>query len=87
MSARRAVKVTGQPDPFRQRLVPDVAGRLEAERKRHRRHADLAWTGVLTSQFTPFEINLLDDLGFLSQYDKNLVAAVRAKQEMTSDGT
>jgi hypothetical protein len=35
------------------------------------------WLGVLASQFTPHEIRLLDDLGFLSQHDRDLLAQVR----------
>jgi hypothetical protein len=80
MASRTAAK-GGPLDPFRARLVPKVTRRLDAERDQHRRQADLAWTGVLVSQFTVFELRLLDDLGFLSQHDKDLIAAVRKKQE------
>lgn len=80
MTSRAAPKA-GRLDPFRSRQVPEVAGRLCAERDQHQRQQDLAWTGVLVSQFSPFELRLLDDLGFLSEHDKSLVAAARAKQE------
>jgi hypothetical protein len=73
------VSVTIQPaiDPFRKRQVPDVAGRFLAEQKRHQRQADLMWLGVLAALFTDHEIVLLDDLGFLSQHDKDLLRQVK----------
>ena len=80
-----AAPKTGRLDPFRSRQVPKVAGRLLAERDRWQRQADLAWTGVLITQFSPFELRLLDDLGFLSEHDNNLVTAARAKQEASHD--
>jgi hypothetical protein len=72
------VSLKTQPplDPFRQRQAPSVAGRFQAERKRHQRAADLMWTGTLASQFTSHEIRLLDDLGFLSRHDRDLLSQV-----------
>lgn len=72
-----SLKIEPVIDPFRSRQVPDVAGRFSKERDRHQRAADLMWLGVLASQFTPHEIRLLDDLGFLSQHDRDLLAQVR----------
>jgi hypothetical protein len=71
--------VTIQPaiDPFRKRQVPDVAGRFRRERARHQRQADLMWLGVLAALFTDHEIGLLDDLGYLSQHDKDLLRQVK----------
>lgn len=64
----------GQPiDPFRSRQVPDVAGRFLKERKAHERAASLMWAGVLANMFTDHELGLLDDLGFLSQRDHDLI--------------
>ena len=67
--------MTGQPaiDPFRQRQVPGVAGRFLRERDRHQRQADLMWLGVLAGLFSDHEIRLLDDLGYLSQRDRDLL--------------
>jgi hypothetical protein len=64
-------------DPFRQRQVPEVAGRFLAERDRHQRQTDMAWLGVLASQFNTHEIRLLDDLGHLSQHDHDLLQQIR----------
>jgi hypothetical protein len=60
-------------DPFRARQVPDVAGRLQQERERHQRQADLAWLGAMAAHFTGHELRLLKDLGFLSQHDVDLL--------------
>ena len=60
-------------DPFRERQVPGVAGRFTAERDRHQRAADLMWLGAM-SLFSDHELRLLDDLGFLSQHDRDLLA-------------
>lgn len=72
-----SVKVRPSIDPFRQRQAPTVAGRFQAERQRHQRAADLMWMGTLASQFTSHEIRLLDDLGFLSRHDRDLLSQVR----------
>jgi hypothetical protein len=60
-------------DPFRQRQVPDVAGRFLRERDRHQRHADLMWLGTIVALFSDHELKLLNDLGFLSQHDLDLI--------------
>ena len=60
-------------DPFRSRQVPDVAGRFLRERKRHQRQADLMWLGSLAGLFSDHELRLLDDLGFLSPHDHDLL--------------
>lgn len=72
-----SLKTSGPLDPFRSRQVSDVAGRLREERDRHQRAADLMWMGALASQFTGHEIRLLDDLGFLCQHDRDLLAQSR----------
>lgn len=59
-------------DPFRQRQVPDVAGRFQQERKRHDRQADLMWLGTLVT-FSDHELRLLNDVGSLSQHDWDLL--------------
>jgi hypothetical protein len=61
-------------DPFRQRQVSDVAGRFMRERKRHQRQADLMWVGTLVAMFSDHELRLLDDLGYLSQHDSDLLS-------------
>jgi hypothetical protein len=63
----------GALDPFRNRQVPDVAGRFLRERDRHQRQADLMWLGTLVAMFSDHELHLLDDLGFLSQHDRDLL--------------
>jgi hypothetical protein len=68
-------------DPFRGRVVPDVAGRFLREQERHRRQADLMWLGTLVSQFTDFELKLLSDLGFLSQHDLDLLAQMARNRD------
>lgn len=60
-------------DPFRSRQVPDVAGRFRREHDRQRRQADLMWLGAMAGLFTDHELKLLDDLGFLSQRDRDLL--------------
>ena len=60
-------------DPFRSRQVPDVAGRLRRERDRHQRQADLMWLGTMAALFSDHELRLLNDLGFLSQHDRDLL--------------
>ena len=62
-------------DPFRSRQVPDVAGRFQRERDRQKRQADLMWLGVLML-FSDHELRLLNDLGFLSQWDRDLLTQV-----------
>lgn len=63
----------GVIDPFRGRQVPDVAGRFLRERDRHQRQADLMWLGTMVALFSDHELRLLDDLGFLSQHDRDLI--------------
>ena len=60
-------------DPFRQRQVPDVAGRFLKERDRHQQQADLMWLGMLVALFSDHELRLLHDLGYLSQHDLDLL--------------
>lgn len=68
------MKVTPKIDPFRERQVPDVAGRFERERDRCRRQADLMWLGAMVAMFSDHELQLMEDLGFLSERDRNLLA-------------
>lgn len=68
-------------DPFRERQVPDVAGRFLAERDRHQRQADLMWLGTLTLMFSGHELRLLDDLGYLSAYDRDRLRQVAALRD------
>ena len=72
MTASR-IKVQPPLDPFRQRQVPDVAGRLRRERDRHRRQADLMWLGCMVTMFSDHELQLLWDLGFLAPHDLDLL--------------
>ena len=67
-------KITATPrlDPFRERQVPDVAGRFLKYRDMQQRSADLMWLGCL-AQFSDHELRLLDDLGYLSQRDHDLL--------------
>lgn len=67
-------RLTPRIDPFRERQVPDVAGRFRRERDRHQRQADLMWLGVMAALFSDHELRLLNDLGFLSQRDRDLLA-------------
>lgn len=60
-------------DPFRARQVPGVAQRFERERDRARRQADLTWLGAMVAFFSDHELRLLNDLGFLSQHDLDLL--------------
>lgn len=71
MSAK--LKIEPRIDPFRERQVPDVAGRFLRERDRHRRQADLMWLGMLAALFSDHELKLLDDLGYLSPRDRDLL--------------
>lgn len=72
-------------DPFRSRQVPDVGGRFLKERDRHQRHADLMWLGTMAALFSDHELRLLDDLGFLSQNDRDLLR--QAGRLMPGSGT
>ena len=60
-------------DPFRQRQVPDVAARFRRERGKHQRQADLMWLGSLAAMFSDHELGLLEDIGYLSQRDLDLI--------------
>lgn len=60
-------------DPFRARQVPDVAGRFLKERDRQQRQADLMWLGTMAAMFSDHELRLLNDLGYLSEHDRNLL--------------
>jgi hypothetical protein len=66
------IKVEPRLDPFRERQASDVAGRFMKERDRQKRQADLMWLGVLML-FSDHELRLLNDLGFLSQHDRDLL--------------
>ena len=66
-------KFSPKLDPFRERQASDVAGRLLKERDRHQRQADLMWAGALVAMFSDHELRLLNDLGFLSQRDLDLL--------------
>ena len=61
-------------DPFRSRQASEVLSRFSRERKRHQRQADLMWLGTLAAMFSDHELGILDDLGFLSQHDRDLIA-------------
>ena len=64
-------------DPFRSRQVPDVACRFLKERDRSQRQADLMWLGTMAAMFSDHELKLLNDLGFLSQRDRDLLRQAR----------
>jgi hypothetical protein len=64
--------MTAALDPFRRRQVPDVAGRFRRERQQYQRQADRMWLGTLVT-FSDHELRLLDDLGVLSQHDRDLL--------------
>ena len=63
---------SGVTDPFRSRQVPDVAGRWRRERDLHQRQSDLMWAGAL-ALFSDHDLHLLNDLGVLSQHDRDLL--------------
>ena len=67
-------KISPKIDPFRGRQVPDVAGRFLKERDAHQRHADLMWLGAMAALFSDHELRLLNDLGYLSQRDRDLLS-------------
>jgi hypothetical protein len=73
MGSTQKVKLSPSIDPFRERQVPDVAGRFEKERDRCRRQADLMWVGAMTAMFSDHELRLMNDLGFLSEHDRRLL--------------
>jgi len=68
MSSRVAPRL----DRFRERQVSDVTGRFLAGRDQHQRQASLMWLGSLVL-FSDHELRLLDDLGFLSRQDRDLL--------------
>jgi hypothetical protein len=72
-------------DPFRSRQVPEVAGRFRRERDRQRRQADLMWLGAMAALFSDHELRMLDDLGFLSKRDLDLLR--QAGRYVPGDGT
>ena len=67
-------KISPKIDPFRGRQAPDVAGRFLKERDRQQRHADLMWLGAMAALFSDHELRLLNDLGYLSQHDRDLLS-------------
>lgn len=67
------IEMSGRLDPFRQRQASDVAKRFLKERDEHKRHADLMWLGTMAALFSDHELQLLADLGFLSQRDHDLL--------------
>lgn len=67
-----ALKISPRLDPFRERQASDVAGRFLAGRDAHRLRADLTWLGSLVL-FSDHELRLLNDLGFLSRHDRDLL--------------
>jgi hypothetical protein len=71
-------------DPFRSRQVPEVAGRFRRERDRQERQASLMWLGAMAAMFSDYELRLLDDLGCLSQNDRDLL---RQAGRYTPDGS
>jgi hypothetical protein len=72
VNAHKGAKLAPRLDPFRERQASDVAGRFLAERDVHRLRADLMWLGSLVL-FSDHELRLLNDLGFLSQHDLDLL--------------
>lgn len=80
-----AVTLGPKIDPFRERQVHDVAGRFRKERDRQQRQADLMWLGVMAALFSDHELRLLDDLGFLSQRDRDLLAQAGRMVERIGD--
>ena len=86
VNARKAPRARISPDidPFRERQVPDVAGRFERERDRAKRQADLTWLGAMVAFFSDHELRLLNDLGFLSQHDRDLLG--QAGRSVTGSG-
>lgn len=72
MSAAR-IGMSPDIDPFRRRQAPGVAGRFQKERDRHQRQADLMWIGVMVAMFSDHDLRLLNDLGFLSRRDHDLL--------------
>ena len=67
------IKISGRLDPFRERQASDVAGRFLKERDRQQRQADLMWLGTMVALFSDHELRLLNDLGFLSRHDCDLL--------------
>lgn len=80
MSATLGPKI----DPFRARQVTDVGRRFTREQDRHQRQAGLMWLGTMVALFSDHELQLLNDLGFLSQNDRDLLA--QAGRPVTGDG-
>lgn len=74
------VRLSPQIDPFRARQMPDVGERWRRERDRCQRQADLAWLGVMLSRFSDHDLKLLDDMGFLSQHDRDLLKQAKEKR-------
>lgn len=67
------MRISPKLDPFRERQVPDVGARFLAELDAQRLRADLMWLGSLVL-FSDHELRLLNDLGFLSQHDRDLLS-------------
>jgi hypothetical protein len=72
-------------DPFRERQARDVLSRFTREQAWHRRQADLMWAGVMVVMFSDHELRLIDDCGFLSQLDRDLLK--QAGRDVTADRT
>ena len=73
MTTTKTLTLSPDIDPFRERQAPDVGARFRSARDMHQRSADLMWLGSLM-QFSDHELRLLNDLGYLSEHDRTLLA-------------
>ncbi len=72
-------------DPYRKAHTADAAIRFLKERDRHRRQADRMWLGAMAGLFSDHELRLLNDLGFLSQHDRDLLSQAGRETAEESD--
>jgi len=73
VTGRKALAGISDLDPFRERQAQDVLTRFTGARDQHQRQADLMWAGTMTSLFSDHELRLVNDLGFMSQHDRDLL--------------
>lgn len=81
MTGKPKISGLGDLDPFRERQARAVLDRFTREQDRHRRQAALMWAGAMVTMFSDHELRLIDDCGFLSPLDRDLLR--QAGREVT----
>jgi hypothetical protein len=65
--------IQGIDDPFRQRRAQEIADKWQQVKVAHERAVKVMWLGAMVAHFDTFELTVLDDMGFLSPVDHDLL--------------